>query len=81
MWKMSIFCSVFVAVALLIVGHVVVLHRLVENALVHQRGIPPFGADHEGADIRDPHLQRQQHQIGLQLDVVASRQDLVLRDA
>lgn len=59
-----------VAVAVLVVGHAVMLHRLVENALVKQRGIAPFGPDHERADIRDPHLESQQHQVGLQLDIV-----------
>ena len=68
-----------IAVALLVVRHVVMLHGLIEHALVHQRGVPALGADHEGGNIRDAHLESEQHQVGLQANVFAARQDFLFR--
>ena len=50
-----------VTVALLVVRHVVVLHRFVEHALIHQRGVPALRPDHEGGHIGDAHLEPKQH--------------------
>ena len=67
-----------VAIALLIVSHVVMLDRIGKYSLIQKRGIPAFRPDHESADIGNSHLQRQQHQVCLQADVFATRQNLIL---
>ena len=69
-----------IPLALLVMGHVVVLHWFVEHALIHQRGIPALRPYHKGGNVGYAHLECQQHHICLQSYVFTTRQHLALRD-
>ena len=56
-----------------------VIDRLGEEVLVSQGRFPALGSNHHGAYVGKPHLEGEKHQVGLQLDVGASWQNLVGR--
>ncbi len=68
------------SVSLLVMGHVVVLHRFIKHALIHEGRIPALRPDHKGADIRHAHLEGEEHQVGLQANVFAAGQDFIFRN-
>ena len=72
------FLDTLVAFPLLVVGHAMVLNRLIKHTLVHQGRVPTLWADHKGRDIRDAHLESQQDKIRLEPDVFTPGQHLVL---
>ena len=69
-----------IPLSLLVMGHVVVLYRFVEHALIHQRGIPALWPNHKSGNVGYAHLECQQHHICLQSYVFTTRQYLALRD-